>query len=270
MAGKGFCPLASGSSGNVSYLGTDKVKILFDAGISFKSLKERLSDIDVKIEEIDAVVISHEHTDHVKAVEMITKKTNIPIFCNSDTAKMLCQTMEVRPKLKIFSTGEEFTFGDVTIQPFSIQHDTVDPVAFTIVFKGIKIGICTDLGFATKLVKHHLLDCDYIILEANHDEELVHLSSRPMVYKQRVLSRQGHLSNTACGQLLSEVHSPKLKHVFLAHLSSECNKEELALQTVRDILKQEGKRVDMSIAYPDKVSRFISFEEPRPSKVSAK
>lgn len=258
----GFCPLASGSSGNVVYLGTDKVKVLFDVGISFKSLKERLADINVSIDEIDAVIISHEHTDHIKAIEMITKKTNIPIFANSDTAKMICQTMEERPRLKIFSTGEEFTFGDLLIHPFSVQHDTVDPVMFTVSFRGIKIGVCTDLGFATKLVKHHLLDCDYMYLEANHDEELVHLCSRPMVYKQRVLSRQGHLSNTACGELLAAVHSGKLKHVFLAHLSSECNREELALTTVKSILKGEKKKVEMSIAYPDRVSKFISFGEP--------
>ena len=157
---KGFCPLASGSTGNAIYLGTNKAKVLFDVGISFKNLNKRLSEIGVAIEEIDAVIISHEHIDHIKGVEMIAKKTNIPFFCNSDTAKMICQGIDVRPKLKIFSTGEEFVFGDMEIHPFSIQHDTLDPVAFTIKFKEKKIGICTDLGFVTKLVKHRLLDCD--------------------------------------------------------------------------------------------------------------
>jgi len=258
---KGFCPLASGSSGNSIYLGTEKAKVLFDVGISFKSLKERLSEIEVSIDEIDAVVISHEHTDHMKAVEMIAKKTSIPVFCNSDTAKMICQTMQVRPKLKIFSTGEDFTFGDMEIHPFSIQHDTVDPVAFTITFNDIKIGVCTDLGFVTKLVKHHLLDCDFIYIEANHDEDLVHMCPRPMVYKQRVLSRQGHLSNKACAELLVSVFNPKLKHVFLAHLSSECNRHDLALNTVKEALEKENKQVEISIAYADKVSLFIHFDK---------
>lgn len=258
---KGFCPLASGSTGNSIYLGTEKVKLLFDVGISYRSLKQKLAEIDVDIESIDAVVISHEHADHIKGLEMIVKTLNIPVFCNSDTAKVLCQSLQVRPKLKIFSTGEDFTFGDVEIHPFSIQHDTVDPVAFTIKFDDKKIGICTDLGFATKLVEKHLLNCDYIYIEANHEEDMVHSSSRPMVYKQRVLSRQGHLSNQACGNLLASVHNDKLKHVYLAHLSGECNTPDAALKTVGDILKKHDKEVKLSIAYPKKISHMIRFDE---------
>lgn len=254
---KGFCPLASGSSGNSIYLGTDKAKILFDVGVTFKNLKERLEEIQVNIEEIDAVMITHEHSDHIRGLEMIVKKLNIPIFCNSDTAKAICQTIEVRPKFKIFSTGESFTFRDVEIQPFSIQHDTLDPVAFTMTVEGKKFGLCTDLGFATKLVELHLQSCDYIYLEANHEEEMVHNSSRPVVYKQRVLSRQGHLSNKSAGELLANVHHPGLKHIYLAHLSLECNTPEVALKTVQDILKKRGFEVEISIALPDKVSAPI-------------
>ncbi len=256
---KGFCPLASGSSGNVIYLGTDKTKVLFDVGISFKNLKERLAEIAVEIEQIDAVMITHEHIDHVKGLEMIAKKLDIPIFCNSDTAKAICQTMDIRPKFKIFSTGESFSFGDLEIQPFSIQHDTLDPVAFTVKAEGKKFGICTDLGFATKLVEMHLKECDYIYLEANHEEEMVHASSRPMVYKQRVLSRQGHLSNRAAGELLLNVHHEGLKHVYLAHLSLECNNPATALKTVTEILAKQNKMVDISIAAPDVISKPILF-----------
>ena len=256
---KGFCPLASGSSGNVIYLGTAKTKILFDVGISFKNIKERLDFIGVQIEEIDAVMITHEHIDHVKGIEMIAKKLDIPIFCNSDTAKAICQTIDIRPKFKIFSTGESFSFGDLEIQPFSIQHDTLDPVAFTVVAENKKIAICTDLGFATKLVEMHLKECDYIYLEANHEEEMVHASSRPMVYKQRVLSRQGHLSNRAAGELLANVHHEGLKHVYLAHLSLECNTPATALQTVKEILAKQNKELDISVAAPDVPSKPILF-----------
>jgi phosphoribosyl 1,2-cyclic phosphodiesterase len=256
---KGFCPLASGSSGNVVYLGSSKTKILFDVGITFKNIKERLEEIQVDIEEIDAVMITHEHIDHVRAVDMIAKKLDIPVFCNSDTAKAIAQSIDIRPKFKIFSTGESFTFGDLEIQPFSIQHDTLDPVAFTVQVEGKKIGICTDLGFATKLVEMHLRDCDYLYLEANHEEEMVHASSRPMVYKQRVLSRQGHLSNRAAGELLANIHHPELKHVYLAHLSLECNTPTTALETVTSILKKQGKEVPLSIAHPDKPSNPIFF-----------
>jgi|JI9StandDraft_2_1071091.scaffolds.fasta_scaffold88363_1 phosphoribosyl 1,2-cyclic phosphodiesterase len=256
---KGFCPLASGSTGNCIFVGTEKTKLLFDVGISYKVAKERLEEIQVSIDDIDAVVISHEHFDHIKGLEMIVKKRQIPIFCNSDTAKAICQLMEVRPKFKIFSTGESFYFGDVEIHPFSIQHDTLDPVAFTLQYNDIKFAICTDLGFVTKLVEMHLKDCDYLYIEANHDEDMVHACSRPMVYKQRVLSRQGHLSNRACAELLDQIYHTDLKHVFLAHLSSECNHPDLAIQTIRDFLAKKNKTVTLSIAYPDKISQPIYF-----------
>ena len=254
---KGFCPLASGSSGNAVYVGTEKVKLLFDVGISFKLLCERLEAIDVAIEDIDAVMITHEHSDHIKGLEMIAKKLDIPIFCNSDTAKAICQLIDVRPRFKIFSTGESFTFGDIDIHPFSIQHDTLDPVAFTLKTEGKKIGICTDLGFATKLVEMQLRDCNYLYLEANHEEEMVHACSRPLVYKQRVLSRQGHLSNVAAGELLSKIHHEGLEHVYLAHLSLECNTPDTALSTVRKILGE--KKVSLSTAHPHQPSDALTF-----------
>src|SRR5262249_31630801 len=144
------------------------------------------------------------------------------------------------PKFKIFSTGETFEFGDLEIHPFTIQHDTLDPVAFTIRLDNLKLGFCTDLGFATSLVSNKLQQCDYLYLEANHQPSMVHASSRPMIYKQRVLSRTGHLSNEACGHLLSQVAHSGLKHVHLAHLSSECNTPETALQVIRNILNEKG------------------------------
>lgn len=257
---RGFCPLASGSSGNSVYLGTKKAKVLFDAGVSFKVLKERLEAIDVGIEEIDAIIVSHEHADHIKAIAMVAKKTDIPIFCNSDTARAISHLIDERPKFKIFSTGETFTFADLEIHPFSIQHDTVDPVAFTVKFEDKKLGVCTDLGFVTKIVETNLRDCDWLYLEANHDEELVHACGRPILYKQRVLSRQGHISNKAAGKLIAAVHSKKLKHVYLAHLSSECNNPEIAFKTVSDILIKEEIHVELSIAKPHEVSKPILFE----------
>ncbi len=256
----GFCPLASGSSGNTYYLGTKKAKVLFDVGVSFKTLKERLEVIDVDVESIDAIFITHEHTDHISGLQMVVKKLDIPIFCNSDTAKAICQSVDVRPKFKIFSTGEPFTFKDIDVHPFSIQHDTLDPVAFTLTTDAAKVGICTDLGFATKLVELHLQGCDLILLEANHDEKLVHECERPLVYKKRVLSRQGHLSNHASGELLVNIHHDGLKHVYLAHLSSECNRPELAIDTVNAILQKAGKKVTLSIAHAHQVSDPILFD----------
>ena len=262
----GFCPLSSGSDGNAVYLETKKTKVLFDAGISFKKLKEKLDEIGVDIESLDAVIISHEHADHIKGLEMITKKLGIPVLCNSDTAKAICMHLSIRPKFKIFSTGEAFHFGDIEIHPFSIQHDTLDPVAFAVKFDDVKIGICTDLGFVTKLVSHHLKDCDYLYLEANHEEDMVHASARPMVYKQRVLGRQGHLSNLGCAKLIEEVHHKNLQCVYLAHLSSECNSHEMALKTVGGYLAKVGKEVELRIAFQDEVSKPVLFEEKKARK----
>ncbi len=259
---KGFCPLASGSKGNCIYLGTEHTKILIDAGISTRAIQMRLAEINIDLADIDAILISHDHGDHIQGLKTLTYKMGIPVLANHETAKGIVETFHgYCPKFKIFSTGETFEFGDLEIHPFSVQHDTIDPVAFTIKTPHLKLGFCTDLGFATSLVQAQLTHCDYLYVEANHEPSMVHASPRPMIYKQRVLSRSGHLSNEACGHLIAHVFHPKLKHVHLAHLSSECNSPETALTVVRGILRQQDIHVDISIAHQDKVSRAILFEE---------
>lgn len=255
----GFCPLASGSKGNSIYLGTKNTKILIDAGLSAKSIKEKLAEIHVDISEIDAILISHEHGDHIQGLRVLAFKLGIPVLANQDTAKGIVETFHDCPKFKIFSTGETFEFGDLEIHPFTVQHDTLDPVAFTIRVDGLKLGFCTDLGHVTTLVQNQLKNCDFLYVEANHQIEMVYASSRPMVYKQRVLGRSGHLSNEACGKLLSHVAHPGLKHVHLAHLSAECNTPETALKVVRGILAEHGINLEMCVAPQDKLSKAIHF-----------
>lgn len=256
---KGFCPLASGSKGNCIYVGSSQTKILIDAGISAKAVKTRLETINVDLSDIDAIFITHDHIDHIAGLKMLALKLGIPVFANSETAKGIVEQCHDCPKFKIFSTGETFEFGDLEVHPFSIQHDTVDPVAFTIRMEGHKLGFCTDLGFVTTLVQNQLRECDYLYVEANHEPSMVHASARPMVYKQRVLSRVGHLSNEACGQLLSEVAHPGLKHVHLAHLSSECNTPEVALAAARTHLSAKHPSCPISIALQDSISQAIVF-----------
>lgn len=255
----GFCPLASGSKGNSIYLNTGKTKILIDAGLSGKATKEKLAEIGVDIGEIEAILVTHEHTDHIQGLRVLAYKLGIPVFANHETAKGIVDTFHDCPKFKIFSTGETFHFNDLEIHPFSIQHDTLDPVAFTIKFDSLKLGFCTDLGFVTSLVKNHLKNCDYLYVEANHEPDMVHASARPMVYKQRVLGRSGHLSNEACGDLLTHVAHPGLKHVHLAHLSQECNSPEKALSVIRAVLERNGIHLDMCTAPQDKISKAIHF-----------
>lgn len=255
----GFCPLASGSKGNCIYLGTANTKILIDAGLSAKAIKLKLEVIGVDLAEIDAILITHEHGDHIMGLKVLAYKLGIPVLANHETAKGIVESFHDCPRFKIFSTGETFSFGDLEIHPFSVQHDTLDPVAFTIRVNGLKLGFCTDLGFVTSLVSNKLRDCDYLYIEANHQPSMVHASPRPMVYKQRVLSRTGHLSNEACGNLLSQIAHSGLKHVHLAHLSSECNTPDVALNVVRGILETHGIRLDISIAPQEQLGRAIAF-----------
>lgn len=256
---KGFCPLASGSKGNCIYFGSDQTKILIDAGISAKVIEQRLGEIGVSISEIEAILITHEHTDHIQGLRVLAYKREIPILANQETAKGIVEHFRACPKFKIFSTGETFEFADLEIHPFSIQHDTLDPVAYTIKMGPLKMGFCTDLGHVTSLVKAQLMNCDYLYIEANHEVEWVYASPRPMIYKQRVLSRSGHLSNESCAHLLRDVYHNGLKHVHLAHLSSECNSPEKALLVIRQLLEQHGIYLDMCTAPQDKISKAIHF-----------
>jgi phosphoribosyl 1,2-cyclic phosphodiesterase len=255
----GFCPLASGSKGNCIFLGTPQTKILIDAGLSAKATQAKLAEINVDIDEIDAILVTHEHSDHIQGLKVLALRKGIPVFANQETAKGIVEALQECPKFKIFSTGETFEFGDLEIHPFSIQHDTFDPVAFTIRVESLKLGFCTDLGFVTSLVQNQLRDCDYLYLEANHQVSMVHSCARPMVYKQRVLGKSGHLSNDSAGQLLSQIAHPNLKHVHLAHLSSECNSPETAIAVISEILKKNGIELNMCVAPQEKIGKAILF-----------
>ena len=262
---QGFCPLASGSKGNSIYLETEKTKILIDAGLSFKELKRRLSEISIDISQIDADLITHEHMDHIEALKGINEHTNIPVFCNSETAKGIYQNLRFLPKCKIFSSDESFAFQDLIIQPFSIQHDTLDPVGFLIYYKSLelgksfKLGFCTDLGIATTSVKKHLEGCNYLYLEANHELNMLMASNRPEMLKRRISSRQGHLSNEETFNLLASLLHSDLKHIFLAHLSADCNSHELLTDRMGAFLEKHKSSAGFGLAWQKKVSEFIKF-----------
>ncbi len=254
-----FCPLASGSKGNALFVGTSQTKVLIDAGLSARQIAKKLSEINVDLSEIDAIVVTHEHSDHIRGIEMLGCKMGIPVFANSDTARAIYESIGDAPKFKIFSTGEKFEFGDIEFDPFSIQHDAMDPVGFVLRLGSVKLGICADLGFATTLVENKLQECDYLYLESNHQVEMVHACPRPAVYKQRVLGRLGHLSNAQATELLEKLLHSNLKHIHLAHLSSECNNPDLALKTVRDMLEKEKTSIEVSIAHQDQVSQLLTL-----------
>ncbi len=256
---KKFCPLASGSKGNSIFVASDEAKILIDAGISAKALEEKLNQIGESIKNIDAILITHEHTDHIAGLKTLAFRHGIPVFANHETAKGIVEYLHDCPKFKIFSTGETFQYLDIEIHPFTVQHDTLDPVAFTLKMDNIKIGVCADLGHVTSCVRNNLTECDYLYIESNHEISMVHASSRPMIYKQRVLGRTGHLSNVACGELLREIACDKLKQVYLAHLSSECNTHETALTKIKNILEEAGINLNLTVAPQDTVSLALNF-----------
>jgi phosphoribosyl 1,2-cyclic phosphodiesterase len=252
-----YCPLASGSKGNCTFLKIGKTRILVDAGISGAATKKKLGEIGVSLEEIQAIVITHDHVDHIDGLKTLAFRYKIPVYANSATAKGIYAALGECPQFKIFTTGESFNCGEIDIHPFSVQHDTADPVAFTFRTPGLKIGICTDLGFPSTLVRAHLRDCNYLMIEANHEPSMVHASSRPPIYKQRVLGRSGHLSNESCATLLEEIMGDQLKHIHLAHLSQECNTPQRALEVVK---KKIGEHVEITIAPQQQIGKHVFFE----------
>jgi len=255
----GFCPLASGSKGNCLYVGSAHTRVLIDVGLSASVVCSKLAEIKVDPATIQAILITHEHTDHIKGLSVFAKQFNIPVLVNAETAKGIYQAFGEKLRFKIFTTGENFQFGDFLVHPFSVPHDTLDPVGFIFHMGKIKLGICADIGHVTSLVRKHLEKCDYLYIEANHQPSMVHASKRPQMLKTRILGKQGHLSNQDCGTLLHQIAHPDLKHVYLAHLSGECNTPEVALQVVREIL--QDKQLRLSIAHQDKVSNPIYFAE---------
>jgi len=254
-----FCPLASGSKGNCSLLQTEEATLLIDAGISMKELQKRLSAVGCSLSDIDAIIVTHEHHDHISGIKTLASNYSIPVIANYLTAEAIVEALDSCPHFKIFTTGEPFSFKNLEIETFSIQHDGVEPIALTIHTGTHKIGLCTDLGFVTKTVIHKLKLCQLLLIEANHHPESVLMSSRPDSYKKRVLGRLGHLSNQACAELLAEIAHTDLSQVYLAHLSSECNTHERALTTMHSFLQPRGINLAIDIAPQESPAKEFSL-----------
>ena len=250
------CVLASGSSGNCTYVGSENTAILIDAGLSGRETASRLDQIGVALSAIHAVCVSHEHNDHTAGLRVLHRRHHIPVYANSDTIRALCPD-EDRGDIswREFENGQAFSIGDFSIAPFSVPHDAMNPVGFVIRRGDVRVAIVTDIGMPTTLVRECLKGCQVIIVEANHDEHLLQNSHRPWHLKKRIAGRQGHLSNETAATLLAEIAGAQLEHVYLAHLSAECNRHDLALKTVQRTLKRHGhERIKVSLTYPDNIS----------------
>lgn len=235
--------LGSGSRGNCAYLETNGVRLLIDAGFSGKQIRERLAIIDRTPELLNGILVTHEHSDHTQGLKVIAAKLGIPVFANRLTLDAVsCQT-KAKFNANVFQTGQSFDVGDVEVETFSIPHDAQDPVGFLIRTSGGNVGFLTDLGHATRLVLDRVRPANALILETNYDLQLLQEDTkRPWSIKQRITSRHGHLSNLAAGEAARHLVSEELQHIFMAHLSRDCNNPALAKKTVQQEIDKTGAR----------------------------
>jgi len=233
----GLTVLGSGSSGNALILHTGEDAILLDAGFSARDFERRCSVAGVDPGRIGAIIVSHEHRDHIAGLGPVARRLGVPVYCNRLTGEAIRQSLRRPPaNFHLFSSGSPFKINEFEIEPFSIPHDAMDPVAFVFRWKGIKVGVATDLGYAGQLTRHQLRGCDALVLESNHDIEMLRDSQRPWHLKQRIMSRHGHLSNDASMELLCNVVDDRTRCLVLAHASRECNKYELVEQRATQCL----------------------------------
>jgi phosphoribosyl 1,2-cyclic phosphodiesterase len=261
--------IASGSSGNCIYIGSDQTHILVDAGISNKRIEQGLNEIGLKGKELSAVVITHEHSDHIKGLGVLARRSGVPIYGTKETLDEIRAMKslgefpkelyhEIRPDV-------DFMVGDLTISPFSISHDAANPVAYRVKDGRHQVAVATDIGHYDQYTIDHLQGLDAVLLEANHDVNMLMTGPYPYYLKQRILGDHGHLSNENAGRLLSYILHDNMKHILLGHLSKENNYEALAWQTVRLEIDQgdcpyKASDFPLEVAGRDEMSQIIHLE----------
>ncbi|HEY3762841.1 MAG TPA: MBL fold metallo-hydrolase [Verrucomicrobiae bacterium] len=257
-----FTILGSGSSGNCAYIETGNSRVLIDAGFSPRQIRQRLASIGRAPENLSAILITHEHSDHICGLFGLAEKLKIPVYCNRETQEATAWAFKEKwngkrdplfdgmektmgdflAKLdwRLFQTGDRFELGDVLVETFPIPHDAQDPVGFLLRTGSVNIGFATDLGHMTKLVLERIRAANILVLESNHDIKLLQESRRSWALKQRILGRHGHLSNVAAAETVEQIMSADLKHLYLAHLSRECNRPEIAMRVMGERLNEIG------------------------------
>lgn len=258
-----FCSLYSGSSGNCLFVSTNNTKVLIDCGTSCKKICDGLASINSSIEDIDAILVTHEHSDHVQSLGMVSKKFDIPVYANIDTWNAMEKQKEKisSENIKIFENDKDFILNDLTIHPFSTPHDAVNPCGFNIHNGKRKLSIATDLGHMNNDIFNHLEKSSFILLESNYDPEVLKTSKYPYYLKQRIAGPTGHLSNETAGKTISALMKKDLKGVMLGHLSKESNFPELAYQTVVEQLMNDNadvNTINLSVASRDNPGQIIT------------
>lgn len=255
-----FCNLYSGSSGNSTYIEYNDTKILVDAGVSMQKLVKGLSTLNVSIEEIDGILITHEHSDHVKGLASLSKKYNTPIYATEKTWNQMSLLKLPEYNHVLFNANEDFELGELRIHPFSIPHDAVDPCAFNITAGDKKITIATDIGHITNGVYERLLGSDVLLLESNYDSNTLSYSRYPYFLKRRIASDVGHLSNEMASKVIKKLYDESgLSNIILGHLSKENNFPELAYQTVINAFDKIPTGFNLSIAGRDNIDDVLTI-----------
>ena len=257
-----FCSLYSGSSGNCLFVSSNNTKILIDCGTSCKKICDGLASINSSIDEIDAILVTHEHSDHVQSLGMVSKKFNIPVYANKETWDAMPKQKEKisEENILFFENDKDFHIDDLTIHPFSTPHDAANPCGFNIHNGKRKISIATDLGHMDDKIFNNLQGSSFILLESNYDPEILKVSKYPFHLKQRIAGPHGHLSNATAGKTISVLMKKDLKEVMLGHLSKENNFPELAYQTVAEELMQAGadiSNIKLSVANRNEPGKMI-------------
>jgi phosphoribosyl 1,2-cyclic phosphodiesterase len=255
--------LFSGSSGNAIYISSGSTHILVDAGLSGKKIEESMAAAGEDIRNIQAIVISHEHIDHTLGAGVLSRRFNIPIYANHRTWEAVRnQIKKIKPGcIRVFNTGQPFNIGDMEVRPFSTPHDAAEPVGFNFRCNNKTVTVATDIGHMDRTLLSCLEGSDMILIESNHDVEMLKMGRYPWPLKQRILSDLGHLCNDIAGKVVAHLASCGTQKFLLGHLSAENNFPELAFQTVKNALKEKsiiaGKDVYLGVAYRDRASEAI-------------
>lgn len=264
-----FCSLNSGSNGNATYVQAGQTRLLVDAGLPGRSLEAKLAQIAVLPETLSGILITHEHSDHISGAGVMSRRYRLPIYANDatwQTNAMRRLVGEVPQGLRrVFETQSDFYIGDVGVFPIAIPHDAAEPVAYRLFSGSRSVAVATDMGRVPKQVLGYLMGVDLVLLESNHDPEmLLHNQRYPQHLKQRIMGGQGHLSNLQSAQTLMKLYASGVKHALLGHLSSDNNTPELALSTVQEALIQEGLKpgvdIRLDMTWRDRVGGLYTIE----------
>lgn len=238
--------LASGSKGNALYLSDGTTRLLIDAGLSGVELRRRMETRGLEPGQLDAVLLTHEHDDHIRGAGVMARRYDLPLYINPGTLAAATRRLGKITVTELFECGQSFQIGTIGVHPFSISHDARDPAGFVFEVNQTRVGLATDLGKATALVKSRLRDCDVLIIESNHDVEMLQTGPYPWPLKQRIQGRTGHLSNVQSCDLLNELTHPGLHTVILAHLSETNNTPAHVFSEIKSLFKDNTVRIQIA------------------------